>query len=414
MNFWFYFLGLQALVLLFKWYMIRSIAQTYSRANITRAYAVGSIGSWLWGIYVLLNAFDGGIIGLSVAQNFSIALMVSVVFCEGLVGVFFLIDDLQVIASNSWQKLRPKEQPKEESPEPTRRNFLKRLGVLLGAFPFAAFLEGITRGKYNFQVHEHTLYFADLPEAFDGFKLVQFSDLHSGGFDDIAAVQKGFELIQAQGADLILFTGDLVNDLADEIIPYKGLLKDLAAPFGKYSVLGNHDYPEDRELFPTKAAKEANLTAIQQHHADCQFQLLNNAQVKLEKDGQHIRLLGVENWGHGFIQAGDLDQALVGCEKDDFMVLMSHDPSHWEDKVLPHQRHIHLTLAGHTHGMQLGIEALGIKWSPIQYFYKYWAGLYQQAGQYLYVNRGFGFMAFAGRVGIPPEITSITLRKSKH
>ena len=278
--------------------------------------------------------------------------------------------------------------------------------------PFSSFLYGITKGKYNFKVYNQKLFFQDLPSAFDGFRIVQFSDLHSGGFDSYEDVKHGFDLIQAQGADLILFTGDLVNDLADEILPYKALLKGLSAPFGKYSVLGNHDYPEDEELFPDETSKSKNFAAVQQHQADAGFHLLNNANVKLEKKQAAIRLIGVENWGNSFIKEGDLDKAIEGCASDEFSILMSHDPTHWEEVVLKHPKHIHLTLSGHTHGMQMGIEAMGIKWSPIQYFYNRWAGLYQELNQYLYVNRGFGFMAFAGRVGIPPEITVFTLKKS--
>ena len=280
------------------------------------------------------------------------------------------------------------------------------------SLPFLSFLNGITRGKYNFRIFREELLYPDLPEAFDGLKIVQFSDLHSGGFDDYEAVKRGIGMIQEQNPDLILFTGDLVNDLEAEVLPYKSLLTDLNAPLGKFSVLGNHDYPQDPQLFPDEASGQKNLEAIKVHHADMGFQLLNNSNVALQKGNESIRLIGVENWGNGFIQKGDLDQAIQGSSDDEFSILMSHDPTHWEEKVLKHDKHIHLTLSGHTHGMQMGIELWGLQWSPVQYVYQYWAGLYKELGQYLYVNRGFGFMAFAGRVGIPPEVTVLTLRRA--
>ena len=202
----------------------------------------------------------------------------------------------------------------------------------------------------------------------------------------------------------------MVNDLEAEILPYKSILKNLKAPYGKFSVLGNHDYPQDKDLFESEEAAKLNFEAIKKHHNDIEFRLLNNASVKIEKGNQYIRLIGVENWGNGFVKEGDIDKAIENCKENEFSILMSHDPTHWEEKVLSHKKHIDLTLSGHTHGAQIGIELLGRKWSPVQYFYKRWAGLYKELGQYLYVNRGFGFIAFAGRVGIPPEITVLTLK----
>lgn len=409
MTFWLYFALVLIALLAFKAFIIRGVRQG-SNKRWASIYGLFSVLSLLVGATTLIYSFSGGIIGLSIIQNFVIALMVATVVCEGIIALFFVIDDL-LLLRNWFKKTFSSLSTPQQEPTP-RRRFLKTVGLFIGGFGFSNFLYGITIGKYNFKVFKETLTFSDLPKAFDGFKVVQFSDLHAGGFDSFEDVKRGFDLIQAQGADMILFTGDLVNDLSDEILPYKKLLQELHAPYGKFAVLGNHDYPEDLELFPDEAAKAANFAAIQQHHADTGFQLLNNANVSIERESDFIRLLGVENWGSGFIKEGDLDKALEGCGDNEFTILMSHDPTHWEKKVIHHPHHVHLTLAGHTHGMQMGIEAFGIKWSPIQYSYRRWAGLYQELNQYLYVNRGFGFMAFAGRVGIPPEITVFTLKKA--
>lgn len=408
MKFWLIF-GVTVLsTLAFKGYMSRGVFHATASKNAQLFYALFSISTFVIGIATLVYTFLYGIIGFTTAQNFTIALMLSVVICELILGLFFIGDDLFLLFKWMFEK---KDNSFENNMDVNgRRRFLKTTGLVFTALPFASFLYGISKGKYNFKVFEQTLTFSDLPKAFDGFKIVQFSDLHSGGFDSFEDVKRGFDLIQAQQADLILFTGDLVNDLAAEIIPYKDLLKNLQAPFGKYSVLGNHDYSGDDRLFPDENAKRTNFLAIQQHQKDAGFQLLNNHNVKIEKEAEFIRLLGVENWGNGFIKEGDLDKAIENCGENEFSVLMSHDPTHWETVVLKHPKHIHLTLSGHTHGAQMGMEALGIKWSPVQYIYKYWGGLYQELNQYLYVNRGFGFMGFAGRIGIAPEITSFTLK----
>ena len=408
MKFWIIF-GLFVLLLLFyKGYIIKSVLQATGSKSFQFAFALFSITTFIAGVVTMINTFPKGIIGFTTLQNLTIGLMLSTLICEVFMGFFFFADDFILILNSLSEKSN--NCIKIDSVNSGRRRFLKTSGLILTSIPFGAFLYGITKGKYNFKVVEQTLTFNDLPKAFDGFKIVQFSDLHAGGFDSYDDVKRGFDLIQEQQADLILFTGDLVNDLAEEIEPYKDLLANLYAPFGKYSILGNHDYSEDDGLFPDDVSKEKNFLAIQQYQTDAGFHLLNNANVKVEKDNDYFRLIGVENWGNGFTKAGDLNKAIENCGDNEFSILMSHDPTHWKKKVLIHPKRIQLTLAGHTHGMQMGIESFGIKWSPIQYFYKHWAGLYQELNQYLYVNRGFGFMGFAGRVGIDPEITTFTLK----
>ena len=293
----------------------------------------------------------------------------------------------------------------------SRRKFVSQLALSAAAIPFVGTIYGVIKGKYDYRVHKIKIAFKDLPDAFDGFKITQLSDIHSGSFDDPIAVQRGIDLANAQNSDMIVFTGDLVNNLASEMDNWIGHFSELTAPLGKYSILGNHDYG-DYVQWPSEEAKQRNFDALKNVHAQIGFKLLLNESVHIEKDGQKVALIGVENWGkRGFVKHGDLDKAIENIGDDEFKILLSHDPSHWEEKTVPHQKHIHLTMAGHTHGMQFGIEIPGIKWSPVKYIYKQWAGLYEKTGQYIYVNRGFGFLGFPGRVGILPEITVIELVK---
>ncbi len=293
---------------------------------------------------------------------------------------------------------------------PDRRVFVSKVALGLAAIPFSSILYGMVKGKYNFKVIKHTLYFDDLPSAFDGFKLTHLSDIHSGSFDNEEKIAYAIDLINEQESDVILFTGDIVNNTADEMTPWIPYFKKLKAKDGKYSVLGNHDYGE-YVRWKSAEEKEQNFQAIKDIHPKIGFNLLLNDSVYLEKENDKIALIGVENWGTRFKKAGDLNLASSKINKGDFKILMSHDPSHWEQEVKTHEKNYHLTLSGHTHGMQFGIEIPGIKWSPIKYVYKHWAGVYKELGKYINVNRGFGFLAFPGRIGIWPEITVITLKK---
>jgi predicted MPP superfamily phosphohydrolase len=268
------------------------------------------------------------------------------------------------------------------------------------------------RGKYDYKVHRHTIYFEELPDAFDGFTITQLSDIHSGSFDNVDAMQRGIDLAKAQKSDLFVFTGDLVNNAAWEIEQYIDRFSQIKAPYGQFSILGNHDYGDYIE-WESLQAKAANLQKLKQHHAELGYRLLLDENVVLEKGGQKISLIGIQNWGRGFVQIGDLKKAMQDVDKDAFKILLSHDPTHWEEQVRFHPTDIHLTLSGHTHGAQFGIEAAGIRWSPVKYRYLDWAGLIKEKNRHLYVNRGFGFLAFSGRLGIWPEITVITLKKRR-
>ncbi len=295
---------------------------------------------------------------------------------------------------------------------PGRRTFISRIALGVAAIPFSSLLYGMTKGKYDYHVIKQTVFFDDLPEAFDGFTITQISDVHSGSFDNPEKINYAIDMVNAQHSDMILFTGDIVNTHATEMHPWIDTFNRIETPaFGKFSVLGNHDYGEYVE-WDTLRAKEANFKAIKALYGQIGFKLLLNEHLFIEKGGQKIALVGVENWGHNFKKAGDLHKASLGLTDKDFKVLMSHDPSHWEYEIKKHPKNFQLTLSGHTHGFQFGIEIPGvIKWSPAQYFYKQWAGLYKTNGRYVYVNRGFGFHAYPGRTGIRPEITVIELKK---
>ena len=293
----------------------------------------------------------------------------------------------------------------------SRRKIISQIALGIAAVPFFSTIYGILKGKYDYRVHKVSLYFKDLPSAFDGFKLVQLSDIHAGSFDNRDAVQKGIRLTNAQQGDLFLFTGDLVNNKAEEMYPWIEDFKQLKGKYGSFSILGNHDYG-DYIKWENESEKSENLEKLKVVHKKLGYHLMLNETIYIEKEGAKIALIGVENWGKkGFVKHGDLDKAVESVDNKLFKILLSHDPSHWEAVTLNHDKFIHLTLSGHTHGMQFGIEIPGFKWSPSQYIYKQWAGLYKHAEKYIYVNRGFGFLGFPGRVGILPEITVIELRK---
>ncbi|WP_233897530.1 metallophosphoesterase [Tenacibaculum piscium] len=292
-----------------------------------------------------------------------------------------------------------------------RRTFIAKLALAMASIPLSGLLYGIFKGKYNYKVLKYELNFKDLPEAFDGFTITQITDIHSGSFTNKEKISYAVDLVNQQKSDIILFTGDLVNNFAHEMDDWIDIFQKLEAPVGKYSVLGNHDYG-DYSSWKNSEDKIANFKAIKELHPKIGFDLLLNEHRYIEKDGQKIALVGVENWGRGFNKAGDLEKASAKIQQEDFKILMTHDPSHWESKVKKDAFNYQLTLSGHTHGLQFGIEIPGwIKWSPSQYVYKQWAGLYQEFGRYINVNRGFGYHAFPGRVGIWPEITVIELKK---
>ena len=350
---------------------------------------------------------DGSV--LNRPRSYAFGFLIAMLTFEIITILFLFSEDIFRLISAGIQKVFGSS---TEFSLPARRRFLSMMAMGIAAIPFSALLYGMYRGKYNFQVLTYDLEFEDLPDAFHNYQITQISDIHSGSFDNRKKIEYAVNLINEQESDVILFTGDMVNNMALEMEPWKALFSTLRAKDGKFSILGNHDYG-DYVQWDTPTLKEQNLNALKDMQAEMGFDLLLNEHRYLQKGKDKLALLGVENWGRGgFKKAGDLKKAVEGIEKNDFKILMSHDPSHWEDVVIHDDYHYHLTLSGHTHGMQFGIEIPGwVKWSPVKWRYKYWAGIYEELGQYINVNRGFGFLGYPGRVGIWPEISVIRLKK---
>ncbi|MFI5155079.1 MAG: metallophosphoesterase [Chitinophagales bacterium] len=344
-------------------------------------------------------------------RNYVFAAIIGLFFAKLIASVFFLLDDIRRLIQWASSKLffRNTEGENIGGDGISRSAFLSWLGLGLGGTLFGSLIYGFSN-KYNYQLHRMKLAFEQLPKGFKGLKIIQISDIHSGSFTDKASVQRGVEMILKEKPDLILFTGDLVNDRSVEMVDYIDLFTKLKAPMGVYSTLGNHDYG-DYAHWDDDASKIANLEHLKDIHAQMGWRLLMNEHVVLSRNNEEIALIGIENWSAKarFPKYGKMSQAYPGAEKYPFKILMSHDPSHWDAEVRPKYNDIDLTLAGHTHGMQFGIEIPGFKWSPVQYVYRQWAGLYEEGKQKLYVNRGYGFIGYPGRVGILPEITVIEL-----
>ena len=318
--------------------------------------------------------------------------------------IFLLIGDFTRFVEFGFKYFTAK-----ENYFPERRKFISTTALAAAGIFSALAIDGIIFGKYRHTVRKVKLRFKNLPENFKGYKILQISDVHSGSFFNPQKLQKAIDLINEQDADVVLFTGDMVNNYADEFKPFIPLFKSIKAKDGKFSILGNHDYG-DYGAWNSREEKAQNIPTLKNYQAEAGFKMLRNENIALEKNGEKIYLLGVENWGiKPFPQYGDLDKALVGVPENAIKVLMSHDPTHFDEVVKKHKTHVHLTLSGHTHGMQFGLDLKNIKWSPVKFKYKKWADLYESEGKYLYVNRGFGVIAYPGRVGINPEITVIEL-----
>jgi predicted MPP superfamily phosphohydrolase len=294
----------------------------------------------------------------------------------------------------------------------SRRKFISNLSLAVAAIPIPIMIHGITRGRYNFKVVNHEISFKDLPKSFDGYTITHLSDFHCGSFESRSKLKYAIDLVNEQNSDLIAFTGDFVNNTYTEILPWIDELKKINSKDGKFSILGNHDYGDYYD-WGTEENKKLGFKKLIEIQNELGFKVLRDESVHIKKNNEKISLVGVENWGDGFKKKGDIDKAISDLDESDFKIVLSHDPSHWDKILVDHKEKFNLTLSGHTHGMQFGIEIPGfIKWSPVKYRYKYWAGLYERSNQFINVNRGFGVLGFPGRVGIWPEITVIKLKKA--
>lgn len=400
--------------------LIISIIEFYS----FQAFKTVFRSKWILGLYVIVSLITLVYLfyflmttdrshGQTRQFMYSMGLFLVVFLPKIILTLVLVTEDFIRIFQGSIQYFLGSEEDSSFLPE--RRKFVSQIALGLAAIPFSSLIYGMTKGKYNFKVVKKTLFFPDLPDAFDGTTITHISDIHSGSFDDAEKIEYAIDLINEQQSDLVLFTGDIVNTYATEMHPWINTFKKIYTPkLGKFSVLGNHDYGEYCD-WNSEKEKNQNFSDIKDLHNQIDFKLLLNENVEIKKGSDSIKLVGVENWGVKFKKAGDLKLASEGISKEDFKILMSHDPSHWDSEVKNNDHHYHLTLSGHTHGFQFGIEIPGwFKWSPVQYVYKQWAGLYENAGRYVYVNRGFGFHAYPGRVGIMPEITVIELKKGEN
>ncbi|HET8573532.1 MAG TPA: metallophosphoesterase [Edaphocola sp.] len=400
--------------------LILLLAEFYAFTGIWIAvYGLSPVLKWLFTvIYIVITiGFWLTIMAIPVIrqqkwapakQNFVLLFFTGCLICKIVVAAFILSDDIRrgIMILVLWAT-------RQDMPSDVPHSvWLARGAFLLGLLLWGGLFWG-TKNRYRYQVRRLKLRFDHLPDSFRGLRIIHISDIHSGSFQDKNAVAKGVDTILALRPDLILFTGDLVNNIAEEIVPYKSVFSKLKAPMGVYSILGNHDYG-DYVAWPSEDLKQQNLEALKQHHADMGWQLLMNEHRVLEKGNERIALIGIENWGAkaSFTKYGQMAAAYKGLspEHPGFKILMSHDPSHWEAEVIPRYPDIDLTLSGHTHGMQFGVRLGGRwQWSPVQYLYRQWAGLYKRGRQQLYVNVGFGFLGYPGRLGIRPEITLIEL-----
>lgn len=393
--------------LLLGWYAFQAFRTVYSKLPLLIGIGI------VWG-FILLNLFYQFVWRadlnnvLTTPKMYAMGFVMAMIVFKFLVVAFLFSEDIYRAIHWTVVKLFSS----NTASVPSRRKFISLIALGIASLPFGALLYGMYKGKYNYKVLEYELEFDDLPEAFEGYQITHISDIHSGSFDYYDKVAYGVDLINKQKSDVIFFTGDLVNNEASEMNDWKVLFSKLTAKDGVFSILGNHDYG-DYKQWESEAEKQQNFKDLIALQKSMGFDLLLNENRYIHKGDQKIAIVGVENWGQGFKQKGDLEKASVGISNEDFKILLSHDPTHWETQVIKHDNHYHLTLSGHTHGMQFGIEIPGwIKWSPVKWRYKYWAGIYSEMGRFINVNRGFGFLAYPGRFGIYPEVTVIRLKKS--
>ena len=404
---------LLAAVLLAEWYgyqATRTLTQ-HLDAGPRRALAAGY---WLLTLGVWALAYWAGTtrnVGHTVLKTYLMSLPLLFLAAKLVMLLPFLGEDLVRLGRRAVAAAGAPSGAPGVSAIP-RSEFLAKVALGLGAVPFVALLWGMVRGATDYQVRRVALKFPNLPPAFDGFKVLQISDLHTGSFNSTEPLQRAVRFINAQKADLILMTGDLVNNRATEVEPHIPALAGIQSELPIFSSLGNHDYG-DYVRWPSPAAKQANLERLMQNHAEIGWTLMNDTSHTIERGGDKIAILGVQNWSShpNFPRHGNLPRAHAASGDAPFKILLSHDPSHWEAQVLDYPD-IDLTLSGHTHGMQFGLNLPGLKWSPVQYSYKQWAGLYEQGRQKLYVNVGLGYLGYPGRVGFLPEITVFELRRA--
>ncbi len=389
----------------------------YQATNTLISKSKAPFSKWVNGIYIFQAvSLIGLVLYLRFSQagtvpfSFLVSIIIMAYSAKLLAIIFVLIDDFRRVIKWFFERRRARTKKQQLSGKQIPRSqFLAKTAVVAATLPIATMSFGIVSGAYDYRIRRRKVYLPNLPKSFDGIKIGQLSDIHSGSFFDKKAVQGGIDLLLKEKPDVIFFTGDLVNNRTSEVNEYFDLFTKVKADLGVYSTLGNHDYG-DYMRWPSQAAKSKNLHDMVEAHQRMGWNLLLNQNTSIEQNGDKLAILGVENWGAGrFAKYGNLSEARMNAEGD-VKLLLSHDPSHWDAQVRPDYPDIDMMFAGHTHGMQLGVEIGDFRWSPSKWMYKQWADLYQEGNQFLYVNRGFGFLGFPGRIGIYPEITIVELK----
>ena len=409
------------LIDLYSWQAIKTLVRDKS-VMVKKWAKLGyySVTVIALGLFISLNAFVS--LEKDVVFRYYLLAVIFVLYLPKLfMCIFLLIDDLQRLLRWTFRKAnRAMKSDEEKANLPaenkiSRAKFISQTATVAGVLPMILLTKGIVKGAYDYQIHRVPLFLKNLPFAFEGLKVLQVSDIHTGSLFDKDSVYRGIQMAMDLKPDIIFFTGDLVNNETSEAYILMDHFAHLKAPMGVYSIFGNHDYG-DYISWTSKEAKQKNLDDLVKVHADLGWHLMRNSHVMLEKGGERIALVGVENWGDRgrFQKFGDIDIARKDMPDAPVQLLLSHDPSHF-DAIVSKQaqyKNINATFSGHTHGFQFGIENSFIKWSPSQYIYPHWAGLYKEGEQQLYVNRGYGFLGYPGRVGILPEITLFELKRS--
>ncbi len=405
MNRWVFFFIFIFIAEFYTWQAVRT---SFENKWVSRIYLLVSVLVIIFLVMSVLSFNQRA--GLNRFSMFVISIFLLVYVPKMLIAFFMLVEDVFRLFGGTFRFFDGANADGSFLPE--RRRFISNAALAIAAIPFASIIYGIWKGKYNYKVLKTTVYYDDLPDEFDGFKILQLSDIHCGSFDNHEKIKYGIDLINQQEYDMMVFTGDMVNSRADEADEWIDLFSTIRKPeFGKFAILGNHDYG-DYLKWDSEEARLENQKGVREIFPKIGFDLLRNENRVIQKGNSKIRLIGVENWGKGgFQKYSDLKKASADVDQNEFKVLLTHDPSHWDLRVQDNPFHYQLTMSGHTHGSQFGIEIPGFKWSPIKYRYPHWAGLYENSNRYLYVNRGFGYLAFPGRVGIWPEITLIELKK---
>lgn len=407
------FIVIIGVLLLIDFYFFQSILTLLKNSTPARKSTVISIywGFTIFSVMLLLINFVYPFREWNqYIRIYVVAFVVGALICKIVGSVFLLADDVIRLARWIGTYLVPSSAPDPTHPHSISRiKFISQMALFMAAVPYLSLIYGMFKGGFDIKIKKTKLHLPNLPDAFNGLRIVQISDIHCGSFTTPTHFENAVQLINKEQPDLVFFTGDLVNDVATETEKFSATFSKIQAPMGVYSTLGNHDYG-DYVSWDSEEEKAANFISLKQKHKDYGWRLLLNEHVALQKGDAKIALIGIENWGaRGFTKYGDLKKAHSGTENYPVKLLLSHDPSHWEAEVLKKYNDIDVAFAGHTHGMQFGVEIPGFKWSPVQYIYKQWAGLYQHGNQYLYVNRGLGFIGYPGRVGILPEITVVEL-----